>query len=308
MAKELLKKYRELNESFPRKMIFHFGTGLGFYSELNTMLLCVLYCLKYKYQFVLYSKDCQFAFGNGWEEFFEEFCPTYNNAIVGKSIGRGYEGHSKKSTICHIYKLLSRNTILNDIYWYCRSSWFEKEHFYIPELGINGDIRDALRVIIPIVYRFNEKYSKLISDFENEVGVKGQYVSMHVRGGDKITERNLITPQKYIDIAEEKTDCRVGFVFTDDYRLFQDLKEHNPSWSLYTSAFMYEQGFVNSSFLAKDKITMERELVKIFASIDLIVKSELFIGTYSSNPGLFVGMQMNDEQMIGVDYDRWFII
>lgn len=299
--------YRSLNESYKEKFIYHFGTGLGFYSEFNSLLFAVLYCLKNKYQFVLYSKDAQFAFGNGWNEFFEDFCPEFNNNFVGKCIGRDYISNSKKNIICHAYKLLSGNRILNDTYWFCRSSWFEKETFDIPELGIKGGIKEALKVIIPIVYRFNDKYTSLIREFINNVGLPMDYVSFHVRGGDKITERDLITPQTYLELSAKKNDCRNAFVFTDDYSLYLQLKDANPEWNIYTSAFEYETGFVNSHFLAKSHDQLQNELVKIFASVEIILKSELFIGTYSSNPGLFIGM-LKDNQMIGLDNERWYII
>ena len=46
----------------------------------------------------------------------------------------------------------------------------------------------------------------------------------------------------------------------------------------------------------------------MFASIDIFLKSELFIGTYSSNPRLFVDMLLDDNKMSGMDYDKWLII
>jgi hypothetical protein len=45
----------------------------------------------------------------------------------------------------------------------------------------------------------------------------------------------------------------------------------------------------------------------MFSSIRIILQSVLFVGTYSSNPGMFVGMQL-DNKMIGMDFDRWLIL
>ena len=56
-----LEQYNRINSSFKKKLIFHLGAEGGFYSEFNNMISAILYCLKYKYKFILYSKDANFA-------------------------------------------------------------------------------------------------------------------------------------------------------------------------------------------------------------------------------------------------------
>lgn len=305
---ELLEKYQALNSSYKRKLIFHFGgeKKAGFYSELNTLLLSVLFALKFKYQFVLFSKDCQFAFGNGWNDFFEDFCPIYNNDFFGKVIGRTYLGDGNKRL--HLYKILHKNIIENDIYGLVRSAWFEKENFNIPELGINGDLRHALKIITPIVYRFNKEYSIRINSIKSSIALPEEYVGFQIRGGDKITERDLILPQKYIEVAEQKCKCRSGYILTDDYKIFQTLKKDNPNWSFYSTVTEEEKGYVHSSFLSSEKTIIQNRLARLFASVDILINSSFFIGTYSTNPSLFIGMQKEDDKCFGMDYERWLIL
>ena len=173
--------YKQLNESYKRKLIHHFGTGNGFYSELNSLLFSTLFCLQNKLRLELYSKDATFTFGNGWAEYFEPFCPEFKNDYIGKRISRDYINNHRDKHICYLYKLFTRNDILNDIYWYCRSGWFEHSHFCVPELGIDGDIRQAMKVIIPIVYRFNDKYTAIIDKFIEDLKLPDEYISLHVR-------------------------------------------------------------------------------------------------------------------------------
>lgn len=305
---ELLEKYNELNNSFENKLFFKFGTnqGSGFYSELNSLLLGVLFALQRQYKFVLYSRDASFAFGNGWEEFFEPFCPTMKNRLLGYGMGRGMG--NRKDILTSFYTMFNpKNKFENNIFWYLHSNWFGESHFNIPSLGINGNIRDALKVLIPMVYRFNGKYTKLIEDFIKKINLPQDYVSFHIRGGDKVTEKELYNPQDYFKMAEDNTDCRNAFVFTDDYRLFQQVRDNNPQWNVYTSAFEYEDGFVLKSFSKKDDETLRNELVKIFSSVQIILQSKLFYGTYSSNPGMFIGMQMDEDRMKGLDYKKWVL-
>lgn len=306
--RNLVDIYRKLNESYKRKLIFHIGgdKGAGFYSELNTLLLSVLFALKYKYQFVLYSKDCHFAFGNGWGEFFHQFCPEYDNDYIGKKIGRTYLGYGNRRLF--LYKLLSGNLIENDIYGLCRSAWFEQEMFDIPELAIKGDIRDALKVVISIVYRFNEIYQQQIEDYMEKLNLPHDFICMHIRGGDKVKERDLIEPQNYMDRAEDMTACRNVFLFTDDYRILKILEANNPQWNFFTSTSEHEVGHDAYEYLKEPEQNIRHSFIELFASIEIAVKSELFIGTYSSNIGLFIGMLLDDSKFVGMDFDRWMIL
>jgi hypothetical protein len=303
---ELLNRYQELNSSYRRKLIFHFGgdKGAGFYSEFNSLLLAVLFALHYKLQFVLYSKDCHFSFNNGWNEFFEDFCPTYKNDIIGRCIGRTYLRPGNRRL--QLYKLFSNNLIENDIYSLCRSSFFEHEFFNIPELGIKGDIKTALKILIPIIYRFNKNYQTLINQFVNELSLPSNYITMHIRGGDKSRERKLIDPDFYLMKAEQLSECRNAFVFTDDYRLFKRLQQNHPNWQMFTSTSPDENGHDSNTYLKQSEEIIRRNFVELFASVEIASSSDLFIGTYSSNIGLFIGIM--NENMIGVDFDNWLII
>ena len=134
-----------------------------------------------------------------------------------------------------------------------------------------------------------------------------RYISLHVRAGDKITERKLITPQNYLEKTRSLSNCHDIFVATDDYRIFEQLRDDNPDYTFYTSTAPEERGNDTEKLFASSKDAIRNNLIEMFASVELFLQSELFIGTYSSNPGLFVGMQIG-ERMIGMDYDRWLII
>ena len=299
--------YQRLNNSFKTKLIHHFGTGQGFFSELNSLLFSTLYCLKNNLRLEIYSKDANFCFGNGWSEYFEEFCPDYKCDFIGKRISRGYYSLNKGDKYLFLYKTTTKNLVSSDIYWYCRTSWFEHSHFNIPELSINGDIRHAMKVIIPIVYRFNSKYAAIINKMINDLNLPTNYISIHVRAGDKASERQLISPQDYLNKATEKSLCKNIFVATDDYRIFEQLKHNNPSYTFFTLTSPSEKGYDNDTFIVSSNEYIRQNLLELFASIQIILKSELFVGTYSSNPGMFVGMLI-DDKMIGMDFDKWLII
>jgi len=103
-----IETYRQLNESYPKKLIHHFGTGNGFYSELNSLLFSTLFCLQNKLRLEIYSKDAPFTFNNGWTEYFEPFCPEYKNDIIGKRISRDYLNNHFRFNNQELYGSTSR--------------------------------------------------------------------------------------------------------------------------------------------------------------------------------------------------------
>jgi len=308
IAEKALVKFKHLNNSHKTKLIWHFGSGWGFYSELNSLLFATLYCLQNRIRIEVYSKDATFCFGNGWKEYFQPIFPEYNNNFIGKRINQGYNNFSHNNKYLFLYKILTKNFVGNDIFWFCRSSWFEHLNFNIPELGINGDIREAMKVIIPIIYRFNPNYDDMINERINNLKLPNNYISIHVRAGDKKRERNLIPPQEYINKAVSNSDCKNVFVATDDYRIFEKLKKDNPTYTFYTLTSPNETGYDNDTFFSSSKENIRSNLVEMFASIRIILQSKLFVGTRSSNPGLFIGMQLSDDKMIGMDFEHWLII
>lgn len=66
-----------------------------------------------------------------------------------------------------------------------------------------------------------------------------------------------------------------------------------------------ERGYYHQDFINKSAEEKSRELIKLFASIEMLRNSEMFIGTFSSNPGMFLGMCK--KEAYGVDYDHWLL-
>ena len=164
-----------------------------------------------------------------------------------------------------------------------------------------------MKVIIPIVYRFNDRYTSIIDKFIQDLHLPDEYISLHVRAGDKITERSLINPQNYLEKAKVCTDCHNVFLATDDYRIFEQLRDNNPDYTFYTSTSPEDTGNDTEKFFTTSQDNIRRNLLEMFASIEVFLKSKLFVGTYSSNPGLFIGM-LADDKMVGMDYNKWQII
>lgn len=306
---EKLKEYQRINNSFKKGIIFRFGK-VGIYSELNNMIIVMLYCLQKKIKFSLYSKDAVFMLGNGWTDYFLPFCEESKNIFHSKLNTRDDLSIVSRGArfVIFLYRIVFHNTLLTyDVFYRARATWFQRSHFDIPELGIKGDLRAAARSLIDIVYRFNPVIDAEIKTLISSINLPEQYISIHIRGGDKIIEHELMSINQYIEKAQLLSSNRNVFVLTDDYRIYNSLIQNFPQWNFYTLTMSDETGYNHPRFIKSNNDRKKKEMLKVFASIELIKKSEIFIGTFSSNPGMFIGMCMPKDKVFGVDYDKWMV-
>ena len=64
----MIDRYDALNNSFEKTLIFRFGDQAGFFSELNNLILAVLYCLDSRIRCALYTSQVSPAIH--WNDYF----------------------------------------------------------------------------------------------------------------------------------------------------------------------------------------------------------------------------------------------
>lgn len=308
-----LENYQALNRTFRKELIFHLGSDAGFYSELNNMVLAIIYCLQYRIKFSLYSLDANFKYNVGWNDFFTPFCDEISDPFHHKYNIR-YEDplfwvHGSERLKILYWRMRHKHTYLtSDLFFKFRNVGFERMRFSIPELGLVGDLREIGGCIINnLIYHFNEHTNSEIATLINAINLPDRYIGFHIRGGDKFVEYELEQCITYISKAEQLSTIRDGFVLTDDYLIIEALQNDFPHWHFYTLTSPTERGYFHSEFQKLDKKDKKDNLVKLFASMEVLRKSELFIGTYSSNPGMFLGMCMDETRVYGIDFEKWLL-
>jgi hypothetical protein len=68
-----------------------------------------------------------------------------------------------------------------------------------------------------------------------------------------------------------------------------------------------ERGYDNIHFGASSIEFKKRSLLKLFASIEIVKKSNYFVGSLSSNPTLFISLMMENNCHSFVDTEKWKI-
>ena len=135
----------------------------------------------------------------------------------------------------------------------CHLKFDPNQHFHIPELDIDGDYLHAFRKMTEITWKLNEVTGRECRHLADNLQLPQEYVGCQIRGGDKITETNLLPAEYYIRLIKQKTDLRDVFVLTDDYRIFRQVQSLAPDIRWYTLCDSGEKGYVNKCFHANDE-------------------------------------------------------
>lgn len=314
--REILSIWKKKNDSYSlnRKLIFKIGIEGGFFSEYNNMILAMLYCLKHKIRFVLDSSVCNFH-RQGWDGFFLPFCDSEIDPEV----------HFRSCNWRFALKLIKRERTLEhmrnikpyftfwkkelktqDIFGRCRERRLKNRHYYFPELGIDGNLQQACSQLIAMTWRYTPGTAQVVDSFIQSLNLPENYVGMHIRGGDKFVEHKLESIDAYFALVKPTVKTRNLYVLTDDYNVIRAIHAQYPEWKVWTLCQENESGYFHQEFIKRGEEFQHNQLMKLFASTDILSRSEQFIGTFTSNPGMFIGMR-NPDICTGVDYDEWLI-
>jgi len=310
--------------------VHRIGVSAGFYSELNMMVLALVYCYSHNISFKLYSDSANFAPERGWREFFQPFCEEvherfhrkYNLRTRYSIVNRGRRHLSRYAP--HFLKVLDGiaskrerhykrrygiDYLTCDLFQILRSEYsgtaINDKMFDIAELGLKGDFRDVARGVIERIYRFNPETEAAVCRIVSDMCLPARYVGFQIRGGDKHYETCLRDVNEYLRKAESLTETRDAFLSTDDYRLFESAQRQNPSWKFSTLCKPDEHGYDHAKFIALPFEQRKFSYLTLFACIDILKRSEHFVGTLSSNLGLFLATCMDRERFAAIDFPEF---
>lgn len=303
-----LDSYVALNKSFKKTFTFRLGCDSGFFSEYNNMVLAILYCLKHGYQFNLSSINSNIT-DKGWSDFFLPFCTESTSKFHQSYNFRSHHLQTKKEKIIiAVYKFLTGRYLTQDLWDSFHSQAFENTHFKLPSLDIDAPLLEAAKRILEITWRLKPEIEEVILDELNQLKLcSRKFVGLHIRRGDKETEINNIDYSKYIDKIKMHTTLRDIFLATDDYDVYLNLKDHFPEFNFYAFARPANTGFDYKKYSEYEVSTKRKHLIDLFMDIEILAMSEIFVGTFSSNIGMYMSMRKGGKDVYGVDYNKWMI-
>ncbi|MDO6994390.1 hypothetical protein Q5M87_10260 [Brachyspira innocens] len=305
---EFLRKYNELNNSFSKTCVFYVGHSAGFFSEFNNMVLAIIYCLVNKINFKLYSKTANFSNGIGWEEFFKPFCNEVFHDLYHQYNSRYYD----PNLLNLLNAIKSEHNIdyfTQDIFYDIKNPEFLNRSFNIEELDINGNIKEVFGLISKKIYRFNEKTENEIKSLINTLNLPKNYIAAHIRAGDKITESNLISYEVYIEAIKKYSNLKDIFIFTDDYSIIDNIKnKYKNTYNIHTLTNKDEKGYTLNKLNSKSDNEKHKELIKLFAMIEVCRKADICFGSYTTNPDSFLSAIMEEGKFIEIEDKKFHIM
>lgn len=304
-----LASYRRHNQAYKDKLVFHLGTDAGFFSEYNNMVLAMAWCLENHVQFRLFSRDAWFG-ELGWETFFGPFCREETAGIhrlINTRMG-GPKSFWAARVLTRYYKLMHPRTRLTYEVWRnIRHRDWEQHHYDFPAINFQGNLQSLCRALTTMIWVYNHQTRQAIDQLINELHISTPYLGVHVRAGDKYQEDQLHPVSAYLESLSAFSDIRRAFVLIDDYAALQQARKDFPDWELHSLCEPDEAGYYHQVFMRQPPEFIHRKMLRLFASMEILKDAEYFMGTFSSNPGMFMGMRKEPERCLGVDGSNWCI-
>lgn len=256
------------------KNIFWNFRNSGFGSCFNTMVLAYVYAQHHKYNFILFSQDSNICIKDGWTDYFLPFSETQNT-------------YSKDLDIDNFLPL---KTIWND------------------KFAVN--CFTSCQIIAREIWHFNKEVQVSIDNKIKALNIPKKYICLHIRRGDKLREIEgnvFANVSEYIELAKNKSSVIDYFVMTDDVRVVAELENKYKNYRFYTLSDT-QIGFKIETFNDSSKQFRYDSTIALLADIEIAKKSDMFVGTYTSNIFRLVSLFKEWSQMQAIDckYDQLF--
>lgn len=284
-------------------LLYRIGSDAGFFSEYNNMILAIVYCKRKKWNFLLSSKGANFAYKKGWEDYFQPFCKEWNlphQHVMNPRYEAPYKTTGKRELIKRNVFTLCRHLLNIDLLTY---DIFHK----MRSQEVNDILLHECRLASFNIYKYNNRTQQAINERISTLPYHDNYVALHVRRGDKITETTFIDTKEYIKTLQQHSNCKRIFVATDDFAIFRELQTTYPDYEFFTLSREERHGYDQRTFETYPPQQKESEMYNLFADIEMLANAEYFVGTLSSNIGMYLYWRMPEGRCIGVDFNTWKI-
>ena len=294
---QLQKAYKQINQNDGNKgkLLYTLGSN-GFGSEIFGVAQAILYCLHNEIEFCLSTYNWNCKYKRGWQDYFVPFCDEKKSIRYEKKMSRS--GGSNKLSPFVIKSLLQRAIAKYSKkyrgYLYSANKrekvdlyQFRRGYFTVPKLGINENYFHAMTIILKMIYVHNEETIKAVNQKKQSLKITQPYIAVHIRRGDKKPETMPIETFRYIDrIKNLESKITNIFIASDDYNAVEEFQKNcSKEWTISTLCTPSMQEHDQRVFNRLRPADIRDAMIDVFTDLDTLFKSEIFIGTSSSNIG-----------------------
>ena len=303
------------------KIIIYSLTHRGLYSELVNLALAKVYADKYNYRLLVNSRNWNSKIDNGLSDWFIPYFEethsilTYQEKIYNNEkpwIGKIYYnpsafwGYWRERLYNKIFKFFNPTALLS-------KESFQRMHSgdFLSQYS-EGELLNAVSNSFKKFYKYNALTQNSISEKKQYINIPDNYISIHIRRGDKIVtgEMEDINLNIYVDaIRKYRYISNNIYIATDDVTVISYIskKLSDIDIKIYYNKENKLKGFDEKTYNLKSDSVRRDEVLNMLFDMDMMINSSFFIGTFSSNVGCVVAMYLGLDKCHSIDVS-WKIV
>ena len=303
------------------KIIIYSLTHRGLYSELVNLALAKVYADKYNYRLLVNSRNWNSKIDNGLSDWFIPYFEethsilTYQEKIYNNEkpwIGKIYYnpsafwGYWRERLYNKIFKFFSPTALLS-------KESFQRMHSgdFLSQYS-EGELLNAVSNSFKKFYNYNVLTQNNISEKKQYINIPDNYISIHIRRGDKIVtgEMEDINLNIYVDAIRKYSYISNNiYIATDDVTVISYIskKLSDIDIKIYYNKENKLKGFDEKTYNLKSDSVRRDEVLNMLFDMDMMINSSFFIGTFSSNVGCVVAMYLGLDKCHSIDVS-WKIV
>ena len=303
------------------KIIIYSLTHRGLYSELVNLALAKVYADKYNYRLLVNSRNWNSKIDNGLSDWFIPYFEethsilTYQEKIYNNEkpwIGKIYYnpsafwGYWRERLYNKIFKFFNPTALLS-------KESFQRMHSgdFLSQYS-EGELLNAVSNSFKKFYKYNALTQNNISEKKQYINIPDNYISIHIRRGDKIVtgEMEDINLNIYVDAIRKYSYISNNiYIATDDVTVISYIskKLSDIDTNIYYNKENKLKGFDEKTYNLKSDSVRRDEVLNMLFDMDMMINSSFFIGTFSSNVGCVVAMYLGLDKCHSIDVS-WKIV
>lgn len=303
------------------KKIIYSLTHRGLYSELVNLALAKVYADKYNYRLLVNSRNWNSKIDNGLSDWFIPYFEethsilTYQEKIYNNEkpwIGKIYYnpsafwGYWRERLYNKIFKFFNPTALLS-------KESFQRMHSgdFLSQYS-EGELLNAVSNSFKKFYKYNALTQNSISEKKQYINIPDNYISIHIRRGDKIVtgEMEDISLNIYVDAIRKYSYISNNiYIATDDVTVISYIskKLSDIDIKIYYNKENKLKGFDEKTYNLKSDSVRRDEVLNMLFDMDMMINSSFFIGTFSSNVGCVVAMYLGLDKCHSIDMS-WKIV
>jgi hypothetical protein len=307
----MMTSYKQVNCRSSSKCVYRIGNESGFFSEINNMIMAMVFCLENNLNFQICSANSIYG-DDIWKDYFSPFTAhktSFEHLLFNE---RPYiQKIPHKLTVEELFvikKAMAKQFLTSDIWPYIRNKQIYCLDYIVEKGPMTGPLLEVTAQIIALIWKFNPATKLLINSLVKTYEPDEPFASVFIRRGDKIKEAQETEIEMYLNKADsvsQRPNCPI-FLCSDDFNVIKKAKELQPYRKIIHFDFQEDSGYDMSLFVSKlTKSEQKNKITKLLAQVEIIRKSQFFIGSYSTNVSVFAAMQRGNQQCYDVNGLQW---